>query len=228
MRSSIKIMLKKSKGNSDSELPLYLRIIKDRESALISLGISVKAEHWNSKKQLIKKSKDTPLAQKWNETLMRKREEVRLRIFELEEENSGIRARELKDLLSRPEGKYFLEQVRSESQKALRNREISQWEKIDLLEKHLAVYRNSKDIMSEDLDPDSCAASGISDRSQTHDWKAQSSLQDDGGIQSKVDSDDTLRSDDPLRPELMHSEYIRTVERCWTGQTDFGAKPCQF
>jgi len=53
--ASINITLR-NKPNKNNEYPVILRIVKDRKSKLISLGMSCKKEDWDSKKNEFKKS----------------------------------------------------------------------------------------------------------------------------------------------------------------------------
>jgi integrase len=97
----------------------------------------------------------------------------------------------------------------------LQGREISRWERIDLLEKHLSVFRNSKDIMVEEIDPEFLRSFrqyliGL----EHNDWKARSIVATMREVyQSAVEVDDTLRVEaDPfegLEMECDFLEYIR-------------------
>lgn len=151
MRSSLKIILKKNRRQPDAEQTLYLRIIKDREAALMSLGISAKPEYWNSSKEEFKRSKEYPLGKKWNDLLHKKREEVRLRIFELEEANPGIRAKEIKELLSKSKGESFIKylgryiQHFSSPTNPLRN------QRFERFQQQLNSFQQGTDLQFEDL-----------------------------------------------------------------------------
>ena len=54
--SSIKVLIKKNKQSSDGQYPLYLRIIKDRKTKFISLGVKIIESQWDSGSQKVKKS----------------------------------------------------------------------------------------------------------------------------------------------------------------------------
>jgi integrase len=54
--SSIKVILKKNKQTADGQIPIYLRIIKDRDTRFISLGVKVLESQWDFDAQKVKKS----------------------------------------------------------------------------------------------------------------------------------------------------------------------------
>lgn len=56
MSETIKVLCYKSKTLSNGEHPLMLRVCKDRKRKFQSLGISIKAEHWNFKKNQLKET----------------------------------------------------------------------------------------------------------------------------------------------------------------------------
>ena len=53
---TVKIILKSEKANKKGEVPVYLRIIKDRKAKFISLGISIHPKHWNEEDKCVRKS----------------------------------------------------------------------------------------------------------------------------------------------------------------------------
>lgn len=66
--ASINIILR-NKPNRNNEYPVILRVVKDRKSKLISLGMSCKKEDWDSKKNEFKKS--YPNASQRNRVLLK-------------------------------------------------------------------------------------------------------------------------------------------------------------
>jgi integrase/recombinase XerD len=71
--ASINITLR-NKPNKNNEYPVILRIVKDRKSKLISLGMSCKKEDWDSKKNEFKKS--YPNASQRNRVLLKLNEKA--------------------------------------------------------------------------------------------------------------------------------------------------------
>ena len=54
--SSITVLLKKNKQTTTGHYPLYLRVIKDRKTKFISLGIKLEESQWDQKTQKAKKN----------------------------------------------------------------------------------------------------------------------------------------------------------------------------
>lgn len=54
--ASTKLVLKMNKKNSSGEVPIYLRIIKDRKTRFVSLGVYLNPVHWNETDKVVRKS----------------------------------------------------------------------------------------------------------------------------------------------------------------------------
>lgn len=54
MTETVNMLCYKSKTLSNGEHPLMIRVCKDGKKKYVSLGVSVKAEHWNFEKNLPK------------------------------------------------------------------------------------------------------------------------------------------------------------------------------
>ena len=53
--ASVTIILRKDKLNKNTgKAPLYIRIIKNRKSKFLSLGIKIEPKYWNEEKLIIK------------------------------------------------------------------------------------------------------------------------------------------------------------------------------
>ena len=56
--STITLILKENKINKNDEIPLYIRIIKNRKTKFISLGIYVKDDQWDGSQSRVVKHKN--------------------------------------------------------------------------------------------------------------------------------------------------------------------------
>ena len=54
--ASVKVLLKQNKVNKKGEMPIYLRIIKDRRTKFISTGVYIKPGQWNEKTMRVRSS----------------------------------------------------------------------------------------------------------------------------------------------------------------------------
>ena len=73
--ASVKIIIRNDKINQKTGLaPLYIRIIKDRTSKFISLGIKIEPKYWNEEKMNIRKGATN--YQELNNFIIQKRAEA--------------------------------------------------------------------------------------------------------------------------------------------------------
>ena len=54
--ASTKIVLRIDKIDNTGHAPLFMRIIKDRKTKFLSLGLKLKENEWDSEKQRVKKN----------------------------------------------------------------------------------------------------------------------------------------------------------------------------
>lgn len=74
--TSVKLYLKASKSRVDGTAPVYVRLISDRKSSLISTGVYVEPKFWNADRGRVRASHD--VADALNNRLQRKLNEVRV------------------------------------------------------------------------------------------------------------------------------------------------------
>ena len=53
--ASIKLILRHNKLDKSGDAPLYIRVIKDRKTKFISLGVKLNPKVWDEDKQIVKK-----------------------------------------------------------------------------------------------------------------------------------------------------------------------------
>jgi len=71
--ASIKILLR-NKPNKEGQYPIVLKIIKDREVKVITLGISCLEKNWDKVNVRFKKTQNNYM--QWNRSLLKKNEEA--------------------------------------------------------------------------------------------------------------------------------------------------------
>ena len=104
--ASIKILLRKDKPNKEGKLPLIIRIIKERKISIISLGVYLSPNEWDSIKQRVKKSH--PNHQALNLFLVKKLTEANNKFLELETQKTNISAKAIqRSLKSKNTTKFF-------------------------------------------------------------------------------------------------------------------------
>ncbi|HVW96020.1 MAG TPA: phage integrase SAM-like domain and Arm DNA-binding domain-containing protein, partial [Mucilaginibacter sp.] len=88
--ASIKVLLRNRK-NAQGELPIVLRVVKDRKNTLIAVGHSVKESDWDAKNSKVKKSHPNSI---WLNNLIAKRvSEANDKLIQMEVNNTDTSAR---------------------------------------------------------------------------------------------------------------------------------------
>lgn len=92
--SSIKLILRENKINNSGEMPLYIRIIKDRKTKFISLSTYLKPEQWNEKQSRVVKHKNSV---RLNNFIAQKVAEANNIALEMEIKNKYVSSKRMKD-----------------------------------------------------------------------------------------------------------------------------------
>lgn len=92
--ASVKVLLRKNKVKKNGEIPIYLRIIKDRRTKFISLGISVLESQWDEKNSRVKNSHKN--SARYNSFIAHKRAEAEDVVVELETKSKSISSNRIK------------------------------------------------------------------------------------------------------------------------------------
>jgi integrase len=92
--ATIKVILKENKKDINGEIPLYLRIIKDRKTKFISLGVKIKQKDWNAAQSTVKKSH--PNSAWLNNFIDQKKSEAQGISLEMESKSKFVEAKNIK------------------------------------------------------------------------------------------------------------------------------------
>lgn len=98
MATTINVLCYKSKTLSNGEHPLMIRICKDGKKKYISLGVSVKAEHWNFEKNVPKAN--CPNKEHISILIANKKKEYETEIVKLKSEDKLFTANTLSEQIS--------------------------------------------------------------------------------------------------------------------------------
>lgn len=94
MASSIKVVFRKEKMSSKGDVPLYLRIIKDRKPKYIGLGISVPENLWDEENKRVKKGMQN--SQRINNWIANKLAEAENQMLQMETSDKNISSSNIK------------------------------------------------------------------------------------------------------------------------------------
>ena len=104
--ASIKLILRTDKLGKSGESPLYLRLIKDRKTKFISLGVSLKENEWDQDKQRVKKNQSN--SARVNALLAQKVAEAEGEVADLERKKVPASAKKLKEAIKgKPATNFF-------------------------------------------------------------------------------------------------------------------------
>jgi integrase len=95
--ASTKVILIFNKIKKNDEVPLYLRIIKDRKPKYVSLGIAVEAKFWDDAKQCV--IKKHPNAERMNNYIQHKKTEAMDVVLDLVTDSKYVEVKTLKNAI---------------------------------------------------------------------------------------------------------------------------------
>jgi len=95
--ASIKLILRQNKLDKAGEAPLYIRVIKDRKTKFISLGIKLNPNEWDEDKQIVKKKHTN--STRLNAFLSQKVADAQGEVADLERKNVSTSAKRLKEAI---------------------------------------------------------------------------------------------------------------------------------
>lgn len=98
--TTVDVICYKYKPLKTGELPLKIKVCKDRKTRYINLGVSTKAEHWDFEKNLPKST--CPNREMLEKLISNKISEVKGKIVELKSEDKDFSATTLVDKVSNP------------------------------------------------------------------------------------------------------------------------------
>ncbi len=106
--SSVKVILRTDKINiKNGEAPLYIRIIKNRKTKFISLGIKINPKYWNEEKMSVKKGATN--YQELNNYIIQKRAEAEKTALNLESGTKLVTTENIKEKILGKKPKNFFD-----------------------------------------------------------------------------------------------------------------------
>jgi len=104
--ASVKITLRKNKLDKAGEAPLYIRVIKDRKTKFISLGLKLAPNEWDEGKQKVKKNHKS--STRLNAFISQKIADAQGEVADLERKSTPTSAKRLKEAIKgKPSINFF-------------------------------------------------------------------------------------------------------------------------
>lgn len=149
--ASVKIILRKDKVNAACEAPLYIRVIKDRNTKFVSLGLKISVKDWNDEKMLVRKSHPKYMA--LNNFLSKKKSEAMGSALELETKNRSVNTRKLKEAILGKQAQNFFAFAEEKSIQRDRSLKYGTQKLYNYSLSHLEAFVGHRDLYFDDITP---------------------------------------------------------------------------
>lgn len=147
--SSVKIILKLNKINSNGEAPLYIRIIKNRKAKFISLGIKLKPKEWNEKQSRVRKSH--PNSQRLNNFIAHKVAEAEGVALEMETNSKYVSPKSIKQNIMGTSPDSFIKYFEKYIETLKKNGKTGTHDKAKAVYSKLCTYLGNKDLAFDEM-----------------------------------------------------------------------------
>lgn len=147
--ATVKIMLKSEKANKKGEVPLYLRLIKDRKAKFISLGISIHPKHWNEEDKNVRKSH--PNSKRLNNFLSHKITEAQDITLDMETASKYVPPKSIKQAILGKTTESFLPFADRYVANLEKKGKIGTYDKFNAVVSKLRNYIGTQDFTFDDI-----------------------------------------------------------------------------
>lgn len=148
--ASVVILPKKNKVKSNGEVPLYIRIIKNRTTRFLSLGINIQHQFWDYRHRRVKNSH--PTSGRLNSFLAHKLAETNDLVLEGETRNRYISSAKLKSKILGKEQESFSEFFLLVIDRYHQLGKISTSRKCKVTLKKVNDFSNKRNLLFSDID----------------------------------------------------------------------------
>lgn len=149
--SSIKLIFRKDKINKNNEIPLYVRIIKNRKTKLVSLGISLKEEQWDASSNSVVKHKNKV---RLNNFIAQKIAEANKIAMEMEISNKYVSSNRIKEKILGNTSVSFSDYAKEYRDRFKLNKQIGTHRKTKAILKKLDDYVKGRNLSFGEIDID--------------------------------------------------------------------------
>lgn len=105
--ASIKLILRTNKIDQSGHSPLYIRLIKDRKTKFVAVGVKLKENEWDDDKQRVKKNH--PNSARMNASISQKVADAEAQVADLERKVKSVSANKLKEAIKGKDIPNFFE-----------------------------------------------------------------------------------------------------------------------
>jgi integrase/recombinase XerD len=147
--ATTKIILRTKKAKSNGEVPIYLRIIKDRKAKFISLGVSILPKHWNEKDNVVRKSHSN--STQLNNFLAQKMADAQSVALELETKSKFVTPKGIKQAITGKTTEQFIPYAERHYTNLEKKGRISSHNRAKSVVKKLKEFVGKTDFTFDDL-----------------------------------------------------------------------------
>ena len=147
--ASIKLILRVDKIGKDGEAPLYIRVIKDRKTKLISLETKLKPSHWDEEQQLVKKKNKN--SSRLNALISQKVADAKGEIADLDRLKRPTTAKGLKEAIKGKKPENFFEYCEARCEKLKNLIAPSSYQNYKRYVKKFKTFMGDREIYFQDI-----------------------------------------------------------------------------
>ena len=150
--ATVKVILKANKVDEKGEMPLYLRITKNRKAKFISIGIKVHPDLWDEPNQRVKKK--YPNATKVNAFIAKKVSEAECTAVGLETSKKYVSSKKIKEEIMGKASVSLIKYIEDFQATTLQKGKMGTHDKVNAVLLKLKTYLNNADIYFDEFDLD--------------------------------------------------------------------------
>lgn len=147
--ASIKLILRADKVGKTGEAPLFIRVIKDRKTKFISLGVRLHPNEWDEDKQRVKKNHSN--SARINALLAHKVAEAEGQVADLERRNVQPSAKKLKEAIKGKPAVNFFEYAYSRCERIKANVSVRSYKSYLNYIKKFETFAATKEVYFDDI-----------------------------------------------------------------------------
>lgn len=147
--ASIKLILRTHQEDQTGHSPLYIRVIKDRKTRFISVGLKLKETEWDDGKQRVKKNH--PNSARMNASISQKVADAEGQVADLERKVKTVSVKKLKEAIKGKEVPNFFEYSYNRCEKIRGSVSVATYKNYTLYIDKFQKWAGTKDVFFDDI-----------------------------------------------------------------------------
>jgi site-specific recombinase XerD len=147
--ASIKLILRTHQQDQTGHSPLYIRVIKDRKTKFVSVGLKLKETEWDDGKQRVKKNH--PNSARMNASISQKVADAEGQVADLERKVKTVSVKKLKEAIKGKEVPNFFEYSYKRCEKIRGSVSVATYKNYMLYIQKFEKWVGTKDVFFDDI-----------------------------------------------------------------------------